>query len=266
MQARIVILLVLSMLVAAPLGAAASEKSEVEAAMKAQTEAWNRGDLPAFLGFYLPSPTMSYTAGGILLKGYDALAGRFREAYAAHPQAMGKMRLDDVEVTPMGADHALAVGRFHLDQSGRALDGIFTFAWTRTPQGWRILHDHRTLAAAQKPDAVERADGLRIEDLVDGTGQAAMYGQKLTVHYTGWLSNGQKFDSSLDRGQPFEFVLGQGRVIKGWEEGLLGMKVGGKRRLTIPPALGYGARGAGSAVPPNATLIFEVELLGVGRP
>jgi len=106
--------------------------------------------------------------------------------------------------------------------------------------------------------------GLIVEDINIGEGAAAAAGQKVTVHYTGWLTNGTKFDSSKDRNDPFVFPLGGGRVIKGWDEGVLGMKVGGKRKLTIPPALGYGARGAGSVIPPNATLVFEVELLGVG--
>jgi FKBP-type peptidyl-prolyl cis-trans isomerase FkpA len=106
--------------------------------------------------------------------------------------------------------------------------------------------------------------GLTFEDVVAGTGTAAAAGQKVTVHYTGWLTDGTKFDSSKDRNDPFVFPLGAGRVIKGWDEGVQGMKVGGKRKLTIPPALGYGARGAGGVIPPNATLVFEVELLGVG--
>jgi len=106
--------------------------------------------------------------------------------------------------------------------------------------------------------------GLIIEELVLGEGAAAAAGQSVTVHYTGWLTNGKKFDSSKDRDDPFVFPLGAGHVIRGWDEGVQGMKVGGSRKLTIPPELGYGARGAGGAIPPNATLVFEVELLGIG--
>jgi FKBP-type peptidyl-prolyl cis-trans isomerase len=100
---------------------------------------------------------------------------------------------------------------------------------------------------------------------VVGNGATAVAGKPVKVHYTGWLTDGKKFDSSVDRGQPFGFTLGAGQVIKGWDEGVAGMKVGGKRQLRIPPELGYGSRGAGSVIPPNATLIFDVELLEVGK-
>ncbi len=106
--------------------------------------------------------------------------------------------------------------------------------------------------------------GLLYEDLITGDGEEATgSGQTAIVHYTGWLEDGSKFDSSLDRNEPFSFALACGMVIKGWDEGVIGMKVGGKRKLTIPPELGYGESGAGGAIPPNATLIFEVELLEI---
>ena len=109
------------------------------------------------------------------------------------------------------------------------------------------------------------ASGLQFWDIVVGTGATAVAGSQVSVHYTGWLPSGEKFDSSVDRGQPFSFPLGAGQVIKGWDEGVAGMKVGGKRQLRIPPELGYGARGAGGVIPPNATLIFDVELLEVSK-
>ncbi|WP_295640162.1 FKBP-type peptidyl-prolyl cis-trans isomerase [uncultured Methylibium sp.] len=112
------------------------------------------------------------------------------------------------------------------------------------------------------------ASGLQYEDTTVGSGATAQAGQDVRVHYTGWLYNdgvaGKKFDSSKDRGDPFEFSLGAGMVIRGWDEGVAGMQVGGTRRLVIPAALGYGARGAGGVIPPNATLLFEVDLLAVG--
>jgi peptidylprolyl isomerase len=121
----------------------------------------------------------------------------------------------------------------------------------------------QTLAGA----TVTTPSGLKVTDSKVGTGPEPKSGQTVVVHYTGWLyengAKGQKFDSSLDRGEPFEFPIGQGQVIAGWDEGVATMKVGGKRTLIIPPALGYGAQGAGGVIPPNATLIFDVELLDV---
>lgn len=121
---------------------------------------------------------------------------------------------------------------------------------------------------AQAADkSVKLPSGLEFQELLVGSGAEAVAGKRLNVHYTGWLDEsgkpGQKFDSSVDRNEPFQFVLGSGMVIRGWDEGCQGMKVGGKRRLMIPAELGYGARGAGDAIPPNAKLIFDVELLGV---
>jgi FKBP-type peptidyl-prolyl cis-trans isomerase len=128
-------------------------------------------------------------------------------------------------------------------------------------------------AFAQKPDngptkvtgkGTRTTSGLQYWDIQVGSGATAAPGETVTVNYTGWLENGKKFDSSIGRG-PFSFKLGGGQVIKGWDEGVAGMRVGGKRQLRIPPELGYGSRGAGGVIPPNATLIFDVELLSVKR-
>ena len=135
-------------------------------------------------------------------------------------------------------------------------------AWATPPSNQGVM----VVADAGKP--VTTPTGLKYIILQPGKGAVAKAGQNVSVHYTGWLTDdgktkGKKFDSSVDRGQPFQFPLGGGRVIPGWDQGVAGMKVGEKRRLIIPPNLGYGARGAGGAIPPNATLIFDVELLGV---
>ena len=120
------------------------------------------------------------------------------------------------------------------------------------------------LAAEKKgKKMVTTASGLQYVDLVEGTGKSPAKGKVVTVHYTGTLDNGKKFDSSVDRREPFSFVIGVGQVIKGWDEGVMSMKVGGKRQLIIPANLGYGARGAGGVIPPHATLHSDVELLGV---
>jgi FKBP-type peptidyl-prolyl cis-trans isomerase len=129
-----------------------------------------------------------------------------------------------------------------------------------------ILQGGNIMAASEKESNAQEVttpSGLKYVDQVVGTGDVAVTGKTASVHYTGWLENGKKFDSSVDRGQPFSFPLGAGRVIKGWDEGVQGMKVGGKRKLTIPSDLGYGSSGAGGVIPANATLIFDVELLGV---
>jgi FKBP-type peptidyl-prolyl cis-trans isomerase FkpA len=128
-----------------------------------------------------------------------------------------------------------------------------------------IMSDPSNAQPAPKP--VTTASGLQIIDTKPGTGPSPRAGQTVTVHYTGWLyangAKGSKFDSSVDRGQAFSFPIGQGQVIRGWDEGVASMKVGGKRTLIIPPQLGYGARGAAGVIPPSATLMFDVELLGV---
>jgi FKBP-type peptidyl-prolyl cis-trans isomerase len=135
-----------------------------------------------------------------------------------------------------------------------------------TPASTTVTENNTLIASKTMPDekVVTTPSGLKYVEIVEGTGDTPQSGQKVTVHYTGTLEDGTKFDSSRDRNQPFDFKLGVGQVIKGWDEGLGTMKVGGRRKLIIPPRLGYGERGAGGVIPPNATLLFDVELLKAG--
>lgn len=123
--------------------------------------------------------------------------------------------------------------------------------------------DDKKEGKVDEAKVIKTESGLQYVDLKEGTGERARSGDTVEVHYTGWLKDGKKFDSSVDRGRPFSFRLGAGQVIKGWDEGVAGMRVGGKRKLIIPPELGYGKRGAGGVIPPDAELIFEVELLKI---
>jgi peptidylprolyl isomerase len=132
----------------------------------------------------------------------------------------------------------------------------------KTPEAPPATAQKETIPVDQQK-TITTPSGLQYVDLVKGTGATPRAGQIVSVHYTGWLKDGTKFDSSLDRGQPFKFPLGQGRVIKGWDEGVASMQIGGKRKLIIPPGLAYGSQGAGGVIPPNAELTFDVELLGV---
>lgn len=134
-------------------------------------------------------------------------------------------------------------------------------ALTTVTENNNLIASNNTMADT---DVVTTESGLKYKELQEGTGATPKKGETVVVHYTGTLEDGKKFDSSRDRNQPFKFKLGEGQVIKGWDEGISTMKVGGRRQLIIPPELGYGARGAGGIIPPNATLIFDVELLKIG--
>jgi FKBP-type peptidyl-prolyl cis-trans isomerase FkpA len=141
---------------------------------------------------------------------------------------------------------------------------ILVLAATVLSQTQKTVHSKTNAPTKVTGDGVKTPSGLQYWDIRVGTGATAKEGSHVRVHYTGWLTSGKKFDSSVDAGQPFDFTIGNGEVIKGWEEGVTGMRVGGKRQLRIPPALGYGAQGTpGGPIPPNATLIFDIQLLGV---
>lgn len=140
---------------------------------------------------------------------------------------------------------------------------LAAFAFTNSPYTASAAEAATTTAEPSAMSEITTASGLKYVEVTVGDGLEAVKGKTVSVHYTGWLLDGKKFDSSKDRGKPFDFSLGSGQVIRGWDEGVAGMKVGGARKLTIPPELGYGPRGAGGVIPPNATLVFEVELLGV---
>ncbi|MFN0107749.1 MAG: FKBP-type peptidyl-prolyl cis-trans isomerase [Blastocatellia bacterium] len=159
---------------------------------------------------------------------------------------------------------AIVTGRaVYLDEGKTVRTSSHTEVWVKRAGIWKAVSwvSVPLKSSVLGAKAVTTESGLKYEDTVVGTGASPQAGHEVTVHYTGTLEDGTKFDSSVDRGEPFKFNIGIGRVIKGWDEGVLTMKVGGKRKLVIPPQLGYGARGAGGVIPPNATLVFEVELL-----
>jgi FKBP-type peptidyl-prolyl cis-trans isomerase FkpA len=181
---------------------------------------------------------------------------RFVVRFAPAPDAPAtKVEREETRLTPDETRDAFGLEGLHVDVD-----------YNPEPYGdpEAYLASRVAIGEMEMPnDSAGMPADLVIEDLVEGTGPVAEPGQTVSVHYTGWLLDGTKFDSSHDRNQPFQFRLGGGQVIKGWDRGVAGMKVGGKRRLTIPPDLGYGARGAGGVIPPNAVLVFEVDLIGV---
>ena len=185
-------------------------------------------------------------------------------AAAAAAIKLESYNFDEMNIRIFG-DTAVVSGLLtaRLSVAGKDSSGAFRYTDTfvRRLGRWRAVASHST---RMPPQPITTASGLKYIDLIVGTGPSPQRGQTVVVHYTGTLENGSKFDSSLDRGQPLSFPIGMRKVIKGWDEGLMTMKVGGKRRLIIPPGLAYGEAGAGGGlIPPNATLIFEVELLDI---
>jgi len=181
----------------------------------------------------------------------------------------GSIKLDEIKSEDfklrLYGTTAIVNGRSTYVRDGKTLGSSgHTEVWVKRAGIWKAVSwaSIPLKASVLGAKAMTTQSGLKYEDTVVGTGASPAIGDEVTVHYTGTLEDGTKFDSSLDRGQPFKFKIGVGQVIRGWDEGVLTMKVGGKRKLVIPPQLGYGARGAGGVIPPNATLVFEVELLG----
>jgi FKBP-type peptidyl-prolyl cis-trans isomerase FkpA len=178
-------------------------------------------------------------------------------------------KLDDLTVRVYGDACVVAgrwTGKFTVDGKNASGEFRYTDTFVRRMGGWRVVASQDTRIQKRGGvvgEEITTPSGLKYVDLVIGAGESPKSGQMVTVHYTGTLENGTKFDSSVDRGQPLVFPIGVGRVIKGWDEGVMSMKVGGKRKLIIPSDLAYGASGRPPRIPPNSTLIFEVELLGV---
>ena len=198
-------------------------------------------------------------------KGEPKVAEDKTPAVGETPEMRNDRRTIEKHEAPAKADEAEVVKAVDQEKEPEAVKAVDQ---EKEPEAVEATADNSEQDQKTKEEVVEEnvittPSGLKYVDLVVGEGDSPTQGKTVTVHYTGWLTNGTKFDSSVDRGDPFKFPIGMGRVIRGWDEGVMSMKVGGKRKLIIPPELGYGPRGAGGVIPPNATLVFEVELLSL---
>jgi peptidylprolyl isomerase len=244
---------------------AANAEQSLKDAERRLTEAIKDGDRAALVGMLADNFIFTSEDGQV----YD----KAQYVEGVLQIKVGSYSLGEISVRLQGDTGVVAglwKGDITIGAMRESVTTRFTDTFVRRAGRWVALASHETriaggsAATAAQPAGAEvtTASGLKYVDIVAGTGATPRAGQKVTVHYTGTFTDGNKFDSSLDAGQPITFQIGVGRVIKGWDEGLMTMKVGGKRRLIIPPELGYGERGAGGGrIPPNATLIFEVELL-----
>ncbi len=221
-------------------------------------------------GMYIPPPSPTAKATREQIRASLELGIAEADLVQAGRLQLDDIRSDEFKLRLYG-NTAVVTGKSTYVREGKELgSSLHQEIWVKRPDSagklrWQAVSwvSVPIKASVLGAKAVTTPSGLRYEDIVVGTGESPQPGKQVVVHYTGTLEDGTKFDSSLDRNQPFEFQIGVGRVIKGWDEGVMSMKIGGKRKLVIPPQLGYGARGAGGVIPPNATLVFEVELLGI---
>jgi peptidylprolyl isomerase len=251
--------------------AAANVEQELKKLERQWLDAYIKHDPDTMARIEADDFTITYPDGSVRTKAEEVEAQRNAQKQIADSSLSNTTEDEHIRVY---GDTAVLTGIFVRKGSSQNPSAIsrsrYTDVYVRRGGVWRVVASQLTAIpdstkkeASGSENEVTTPTGLKYVDLVVGTGASPKPGDRITVHYTGTLENGQKFDSSYDRGRPLPLQIGVGRVIKGWDEGVMTMKVGGKRKLIIPPQLGYGARGAPPGIPPNSTLIFEVELLSI---